>query len=151
MLPEVGKGPQGRDSIIFDYEGTPCTDSKYHQHFRGRWRGVLSKGFGPDGRRKRYKVSGRTGAGPLTLIGAELLAGGPACRIAGLPEAGRFCEGNGLLIGVPLISVGDPAGQARAGAKAGSPDGAQVSGSAGLFWLRARVEGRPVREGRGAG
>ena len=60
MLPEVGKGPQGRDSIIFDYEGTPCTDSKYHQHFRGRWRGVLSKGFGPDGRRKRYKVSGRT-------------------------------------------------------------------------------------------
>ena len=26
----------------------------------GRWRGVLSKGFGPDGRRRRYKVSGRT-------------------------------------------------------------------------------------------
>jgi hypothetical protein len=34
--------------------------SKYHRHCRGRWRGVLSKGFGPDGRRKRYKVSGRT-------------------------------------------------------------------------------------------
>jgi hypothetical protein len=38
----------------------PCTDSRYHRHCRGRWRGVLSKGFGPDGRRRRYKVSGRT-------------------------------------------------------------------------------------------
>jgi len=26
----------------------------------GRWRGVLCKGFGPDGKRRRYKVSGRT-------------------------------------------------------------------------------------------
>ena len=61
MLPGVGKGPQGRDSIICDHEGAPCTDSKYHRHCRGRWRGVLSKGFGPDGRRRRYKVrSGRT-------------------------------------------------------------------------------------------
>ena len=56
----MGKGPQGRGSIIFDHEGAPCADSKYHRHCRGRWRGVLSKGFGPDGRRKRYKVSGRT-------------------------------------------------------------------------------------------
>jgi integrase len=60
MLPIMGKGPQGRGSIIFDHEGAPCTDSKYHRHCRGRWRGVLSKGFGPDGKRKRYKVSGRT-------------------------------------------------------------------------------------------
>jgi hypothetical protein len=60
MLPGVGKGPQGRDSIICDHEGAPCSDSKYHRHCRGRWRGVLSKGFGPDGRRRRYKVSGRT-------------------------------------------------------------------------------------------
>jgi len=56
----VGKGPQGRGSIIFDHEGAPCTDSRYHRYCRGRWRGVLSKGFGPDGRRRRYKVSGRT-------------------------------------------------------------------------------------------
>ena len=60
MLPGMGKGPQGRGSIIFDHEGAPCTDSRYHRHCRGRWRGVLSKGFGPDGRRRRYKVSGRT-------------------------------------------------------------------------------------------
>ena len=56
----MGKGPQGRGSIIFDHEGAPCTESRYHRHCRGRWRGVLSKGFGPDGRRRRYKVSGRT-------------------------------------------------------------------------------------------
>ena len=56
----MGKGPQGRGSIIFDHEGAPCIDSRYHRHCRGRWRGVLSKGFGPDGRRRRYKVSGRT-------------------------------------------------------------------------------------------
>jgi len=56
----VGRGPQGRGSIIFDHEGAPCTDSGYHRYCRGRWRGVLSKGFGPDGRRRRYKVSGRT-------------------------------------------------------------------------------------------
>jgi hypothetical protein len=56
----VGKGPQGRGSIIFDHEGAPYTDSRYHRYCRGRWRAVLSKGFGPDGRRRRYKVRGRT-------------------------------------------------------------------------------------------
>ena len=60
MLRGMGRGPQGRGSIIFDHEGAPCTDSRYHRHCQGRWRGVLSKGFGPDGRRRRYKVSGRT-------------------------------------------------------------------------------------------
>ena len=51
--------PRGQGSIIFDHEGAPCTD-KYHRYCRGRWRGVLGKGFGPDGRRRRYKVGGRT-------------------------------------------------------------------------------------------
>jgi integrase len=60
MLLGVGKGAQGRGTIIFDHEGAPCTDSRYHRHCKGRWRGVLSRGFGPDGRRRRYKVSGRT-------------------------------------------------------------------------------------------
>jgi hypothetical protein len=60
MPPGAGKGPQGRGSIIVDHEGAPCTDSRYHRYCRGRWRGVLGKGFGPDGRRRRYKVSGRT-------------------------------------------------------------------------------------------
>lgn len=56
----MGKGLQGRGSIIFDHEGAPCIGGRYHRNCQGRWRGVLSKGFGPDGRRRRYKVSGRT-------------------------------------------------------------------------------------------
>jgi integrase len=56
----MGKGAQGRGSIFFDHEGAACTDSRYHRHCQGRWRGQISKGFGPDGRRRRYKVSGRT-------------------------------------------------------------------------------------------
>ena len=51
---------RGEDSILFDHEGTVCRDSKYHRHCQGRWRGVISKGYWPDGRRRRYKVSGRT-------------------------------------------------------------------------------------------
>ena len=58
--PDRGRALQDRGSIIFDHEDAPCTDSKYRRHCPGRWRGVLSEGFGPDGRRRRYKVSGRT-------------------------------------------------------------------------------------------
>jgi hypothetical protein len=47
-------------SIIFDHECAPHIDSRYHWRCRGRWRGVLCKGFGPDGKRRRCKVSGRT-------------------------------------------------------------------------------------------
>ena len=80
-----GKGPQGRGSIIFDHECAPCTDSRYHRYCRGRWRGVLSKGSGPDGRRRRYKVARRAGISktvtPHTLrhafITAALDAGVP--------------------------------------------------------------------------
>ena len=51
---------RGEDSIIFDHEGAQCRDSKYHRHCSGRWRGIISKGFGPDGKRIRHKVSGPT-------------------------------------------------------------------------------------------
>jgi hypothetical protein len=52
MLPAVGTKRRGRgeDSIIFDHEGTPCRDSRYHRHCSGRWRGIISKGYWPDGR-----------------------------------------------------------------------------------------------------
>jgi NAD(P)-dependent dehydrogenase (short-subunit alcohol dehydrogenase family) len=29
------KGPQARESIIFDHDGAPCTDSRYHRHSHG--------------------------------------------------------------------------------------------------------------------
>jgi hypothetical protein len=52
--------PRGHGSIIFGYECAPYIDSRYHWRGGGRWHGVLCKGFGPDGKRRRYKVSGRT-------------------------------------------------------------------------------------------
>ena len=40
----------------------PCRDSDRHRHCEGRWRGVISLGFGADGKRIRRKVSGKTKA-----------------------------------------------------------------------------------------
>ena len=56
----MAKGAQRRGSIIFDHEGAPCIDRRFHRRCKGRWRGVLSRGFGPDSKRLRYKISGRT-------------------------------------------------------------------------------------------
>ena len=47
------------DSIYFDHRvGTACLDSRSHRNCAGRWRGVHSLGFAPDGTRLRRKVSG---------------------------------------------------------------------------------------------
>ena len=56
----------------------PWTDSRYQRHCRGRWRGVLGKGFGSDGRRRGYKVSGRTKQDVIEAMkkSEELDAGG---------------------------------------------------------------------------
>jgi integrase len=51
----------GEDGIFFEHDGdAPCRDSERHRHCEGRWRGVVSLGFGPDGKRIRRKVSGKT-------------------------------------------------------------------------------------------
>jgi integrase len=49
----------GEDGIFFEHDA-PCRDSDRHRHCEGRWRGVVSLGFGPDGKRVRRKVSGKT-------------------------------------------------------------------------------------------
>ena len=51
----------GEDGIFFEHTA-PCRDSDKHRHCQGRWRGVVSLGFGPDGKRIRRKVSGKTRA-----------------------------------------------------------------------------------------
>lgn len=51
----------GENSIYFQHEG-PCTDAERHRHCPGRWRGVVSAGFGPDGKRIRRYASGTTKA-----------------------------------------------------------------------------------------
>src|SRR5215469_5597682 len=47
------------DAVYFDHVGE-CRDPRNHKGCPGRWRGVVSLGFGPDGRRRRKKVSGKT-------------------------------------------------------------------------------------------
>ena len=48
-----------QDAIYFDHDA-PCRDSERHRHCKGRWRGSVSLGFGPDGKRVRPRVSGPT-------------------------------------------------------------------------------------------
>jgi hypothetical protein len=50
---------QGEGSVHFEPQG-PCRDPEDHRHCPGRWRGVVSLGFGPGGKRLRRAVSGRT-------------------------------------------------------------------------------------------
>jgi integrase len=49
----------GEDGIFFEHTA-PCNDTQRHRHCQGRWRGVVSLGFAPDGKRIRRKVSGKT-------------------------------------------------------------------------------------------
>jgi len=51
----------GEDGIFFEHDA-PCRDTERHRHCEGRWRGVVSLGFGADGKRIRRKVSGKTKA-----------------------------------------------------------------------------------------
>src|SRR5215468_776813 len=54
----AGRRGWGEDSIYFDHSGK-CRDPDNHRHCPGRWRGVVSLKSGPDGKRRRKKVSGR--------------------------------------------------------------------------------------------
>jgi integrase len=54
----AGRRGWGEDSIYFDHSGE-CRDPDSHRHCLGRWRGVVSLKSGPDGKRRRKKVSGR--------------------------------------------------------------------------------------------
>jgi hypothetical protein len=54
----VRRGPS-EDSIYYDHK-RPCRDPDEHRRCAGSWRGVVSLGYGPDGRRIRHKVRGQT-------------------------------------------------------------------------------------------
>jgi hypothetical protein len=53
------RGAYDEDSIYFEHV-SDCRDPHHHRGCPGRWRGSVSQGFGPDGKRLRRKVSGRT-------------------------------------------------------------------------------------------
>jgi hypothetical protein len=54
----AGRRGWGEDSIYFDHSAE-CRDPETHRHCLGRWRGVISRKPGPEGQRRRKKVSGR--------------------------------------------------------------------------------------------
>ena len=55
----MGRRGFGDDAIYFDHSGD-CRDARIHKGCPGRWRGAVSLGYSPDGKRIRRKVSGRT-------------------------------------------------------------------------------------------
>ena len=59
----------GEDGIFFEHTAL-CRDPERHRHCPGRWRGVVSLGYGPDGKRVRRKVSGKTRAVVQTRLKA---------------------------------------------------------------------------------
>jgi integrase len=58
-MAETRRRGYGEDAIYFDHAGE-CRDGRHHKGCPGRWRGVVSLGFGADGKRRRKKVGGKT-------------------------------------------------------------------------------------------
>ena len=56
--PAMSRRGFGDDAVYFDHSGD-CRDARHHKGCPGRWRGVVSLGYGPDGKRIRRKVGGR--------------------------------------------------------------------------------------------
>jgi integrase len=50
---------KGDDAIYFEHEG-PCRDERRHRHCPGRWRGEITTGWSPGGKRIRRRVGGPT-------------------------------------------------------------------------------------------
>ena len=57
--------------VSFEHaKGTSCTDSKFHRHCQGRWRGSVSLGFDAQGRRIRRRVTAQTKTAALEAMAA---------------------------------------------------------------------------------
>jgi integrase len=57
--------------VSFEHQkGTECTDSKFHRHCQGRWRGSVSMGFDGQGKRLRRRVTGPTKTAVLEAMAA---------------------------------------------------------------------------------
>ena len=58
---------RGEDGISFEHRG-PCRDPQRHRNCPGLWRGELTLGYTPDGKRQRRKVSGQTKAAVIDKL-----------------------------------------------------------------------------------
>src|SRR5215831_9690568 len=97
-MAETRRRGYGEDAIYFDHAGD-CHDGKHHKGCPGRWRGVISLGFGPDGKRRRKKVSAQTKTevrDKLRALHAELDAGISAPHGYTLEKAVADWLGDGL-------------------------------------------------------
>jgi hypothetical protein len=63
VMQTTSRRGHGDDSVYYDHRvGTKCSVARHHKTCSGRWRGVISLGEAPDGKRLRRKVSGQTRA-----------------------------------------------------------------------------------------
>lgn len=101
----AGRRGWGEDSICFDHSGE-CRDPDNHRHCPGRWRGVVSLKSGPDGKRRRKKVSGRN----KTEVRAKLAELHDELNDGVVSEAGSGPDGRALFTigpdtdGEPLLT-----------------------------------------------
>ena len=58
---------RGEDGILFEHRG-PCRDPHRHRNCPGLWRGELTLGYTPDGKRRRRKVGGQTKAAVIDKL-----------------------------------------------------------------------------------
>ena len=68
---------KGDDAIYFEHDG-PCRDDKRHRHCPGRWRGEITTGWSPSGKRIRRRVGAPTKTGvqdKLKVLRKDLEAG----------------------------------------------------------------------------
>jgi integrase len=57
--------------VSFEHaKGTSCTDTKFHRHCQGRWRGSVSLGFDAQGKRIRRRVTAPTKTAALEAMAA---------------------------------------------------------------------------------
>ncbi len=70
-----GRAPRAGVASSLITKVPTAQNSRYHWHCPGRWRGEISKGFWPDGRRRRYKASGAVGPGERDGLGDGGAAG----------------------------------------------------------------------------
>ena len=101
--PGQEKGAQGHGSIIFEHGCAPCVDGRYHRRCRGRWRGALCEGFGPDGKRRRYKVSGRTKQDVIEALRTLLRVSGTP---VGVPSRVVLMEAAVPLVAATIVAAG---------------------------------------------
>jgi hypothetical protein len=60
------------DDSVYDDHKAPCRDPDAHRRCSGIWRGVISLGYGPDGRRIRRRVRADQDRGTRHVLGPNV-------------------------------------------------------------------------------